>query len=108
MKITVFGPPLNNSGGIGTLFTYFKKEIPDNIQVTFIDTRSNFKNPIFSLFSLMIAILRVTVQKLFGQIDLAHLNMGSRGSALRKLFLALWIKKLLHVPTVLHLHDLRF
>ena len=104
----VFGPPLNNSGGVGTLFTYFRDEVDDLIDLKFVDTRGSSSNPVFSIFNLMWAMYLATILKIQKRIDVAHLNMGSRGSTFRKLILAFWIKRILGVPTALHLHASSF
>ena len=100
----VLGPPLNNSGGVGTLFTYFKEVAKDEVDLTFIDTRGPYKRAIFSVFNLLSALVKVTYLRLTGQIDLAHLNMGSKGSTFRKLILTWWIKAALRKPIVIQLH----
>jgi glycosyltransferase involved in cell wall biosynthesis len=108
LRVVVLGPPLNNSGGVGTLFTYFNDVAKDEVDLTFIDTRGPYKRAVFSLFNLLSALVKVTYLRLTRQIDLAHLNMGSKGSTFRKLILVWWAKKILNLPVVLHLHASSF
>lgn len=108
LRVVVFGPPLNNSGGVGTLFTYFRDEVEGLIDLKFVDTRGSSRHPIFSIFSLLSSICQATILKIQRRIDVAHLNMGSRGSSFRKLTLAFWLKRILGVPTALHLHASSF
>lgn len=105
--MVVFGPPLNNSGGVGTLFTYFKNQVEERIDLRFVDTRGS-SSPLFSIFNLVAAAYLATKLRFQRKIDVAHLNMGSRGSTLRKLTLTLWLKKILRIPTALHLHASSF
>lgn len=106
--MVVFGPPLQNSGGVGTLFTFFKDEVKNEIDLKFLDTRGSSNRPLFSVFNLILSICVATKLKLQTRIDIAHLNMGSRGSAFRKLTLAFWLKRVLQIPTALHLHASSF
>lgn len=108
LRVVVFGPPLNNSGGVGTLFTYFRDEVKDEIDLKFVDTRGSASHPVFSIFNLMLAICTATKLKFQKKIDIAHLNMGSRGSSVRKLTLTFWLKRILRIPTALHLHASSF
>lgn len=108
LRVVVFGPPLNNSGGVGTLFEYFRDEVENQIDLKFVDTRGRSKHAWLSLFNLMFAIWMATKLRLQKKIDVAHVNMGSRGSAFRKLTLTLWLKRILHTPTALHLHASSF
>ncbi|NDC47957.1 MAG: glycosyltransferase family 1 protein [Micrococcales bacterium] len=104
LNVVIFGPPLDRSGGVGTLFTYFRNEVGDDVNLRFVDTRGKYRFPIFSFINLFWALVVATFLKFSKRIELAHLNMGSRGSTYRKLLLLLWLKIVLRTPTVLHLH----
>ena len=108
LRVTVLTPPLHNSGGVGTLFTYAKKFFPQTVDVTFVDTRGNFSNPIFSIFTLIRAGVWLTWAKLTSKVDLVHLNLGSRGSSIRKFSLMLLCQKILKIDYVVQIHSGQF
>jgi len=108
MRVTIFGPPLSNSGGIGTLFRYLSEEVSDEVDLTFVDTRGRAKNPIFSAFALISAVNSALNLRLTKKIDLAHVNFGSRGSAYRKAILIFVLRAILRIPTVAHIHSSTF
>jgi glycosyltransferase involved in cell wall biosynthesis len=108
LKVVVFGPPLSNSGGIGALFTYFREEMHQKVDLKFIDTRGKSRFAVLSIFNLGLALASASFLRLRRKIDVAHLNFGIRGSALRKLILNFWLKSILRIPTVLHLHASSF
>jgi glycosyltransferase involved in cell wall biosynthesis len=108
LKVLVFSPPLDKSGGIGALFSYAKPHFPQYVKVTFIDTRGYLKNPIWSIFTLVKALLILTRYKFHKEVDVVHLNLGARGSAFRKIIIGIFAIFLFHIPTVYQLHASNF
>ena len=106
--VVIFGPNIQNSGGIGTLFSYFKQASTQTNRVAFIDTRGLAENPLTSLGALLRAMIQAAKLKFNRRIDLAHVNFGANGSAFRKTVLVIWLKIFLHVPTIMHLHASSF
>ena len=108
LKVIVLSPPIDKSGGIGTLFRYARENFPDNADVEFIDTRGYSKNPWSSLSRLLRAVALVAWRRMTGNVDVIHLNLGRKGAAIRKLLLTAWCTYVLHVPCVLQLHSSSF
>jgi len=108
LKVIVLSPPIDRSGGIGTLFRYAREYFPPEVDVEFIDTRGYSKNPWSSAITLMRALVLVTWRRISGDVDVIHLNLGARGAAVRKLSLAAWITHVLRTPFVLQLHAATF
>jgi len=108
LKVIVLSPPIDKSGGIGTLFRYARENFTSHVNVEFIDTRGYSSNPWSSLLTLLRALLLVTWRRLTGNVDVIHLNLGRKGAAIRKLLLTSWCSYVLHVPCVLQLHSSSF
>jgi glycosyltransferase involved in cell wall biosynthesis len=62
---------------------------------------------VFSLWHMLVFVVRMLVLRLSGRLDLVHLNLASSGSTWRKLVLAAWAR-LLGVPYTLHLHGAEY
>lgn len=72
-----------------------------NTQVFFQASRGG--SLALSPFYLLAFLIRMTVMRLGGRLDVVHINLSSRGSTYRKLIIAQWARWL-GVPYVLHLH----
>jgi len=108
LRVLVFSPPLDKSGGIGALFTYARPHFPQDVEVTFVDTRGYWKNPTWSTFSLVAGIWTLLIARFRNRVDVIHLNLGARGSAFRKVTLGTLSIFILRVPTVFQLHASTF
>ena len=108
LRVTICTPPLQKSGGVGTLYSYAQDAFGDNVKVCFLDTRGNYSNPIFSIISLGRAVIILTIQKLNKKVDLVHLNLGVDGSAIRKFLLMFVCRMILHIPYVVQIHSGQF
>ena len=108
LSVVILGPPLENSGGIGTLFSYFRNQNHVGVDLRFIDTRGKWKRAPLSFINVSGAIFVCTYLAITKKIDLAHLNFSAKGSTFRKLILLHWLKKTLQIPTVMHLHASSF
>ena len=104
----VLSPPIDKSGGIGTLYRYARDNFPDDVSVEFIDTRGYSNNPWHSITTLLSALALVTWRKIRRQVAVVHLNLGRKGSAIRKLSLTAWCTYILRLPCVLQLHSSSF
>lgn len=108
LKVIVLSPPIDKSGGIGTLYRYARENFPPYVSVEFIDTRGYSNNPWNSITKLLKALVLVTWRKLTGDVEVVHLNLGRKGSAIRKLTLTAWCTYILRLPCVLQLHSSSF
>jgi glycosyltransferase involved in cell wall biosynthesis len=104
IRVALITPPLDSSGGIGRLMSYVAKTIPaDDVAITLLDPRGRSQRPILSIFPLVGTWMELIMLGLTRRVDVAHINMSSHGSSIRKPVL-LWTCKLLRIPVVLHLH----
>lgn len=104
MKIAIVSPPLHKSGGVGTLYRYAYQNFPKDLKVNWIDSRGPWENPLFSFLNVFLAIMKLTVLRIQGSLDLVHFNLGARGSTFRKLIIAGYVKYFLRRPYVIQLH----
>ena len=107
-KVIVLSPPIDRSGGIGTLFRYARENFPADVSVEFIDTRGYSRSPWSSVTKLLHAMILITWRRITGNVDVIHLNLGRKGAAIRKLLLTAWCTYILRVPCVLQLHSSSF
>jgi glycosyltransferase involved in cell wall biosynthesis len=75
----------------------------EEISVTLIDPRGQTSRPALSIFPLTRAWIELMFLGLAHRVDVAHINISSHGSSIRKPAL-LWTCRLLGIPVVLHLH----
>ena len=108
LRVIVLGPPLDQSGGIGALYTYATPFFPEWINVNFIDTRGYRKNPMLSVIPLLKTLRYLSKAKRNKSVDLVHVNFGSRGSALRKLIIIYYAVNVLNLKVVAQLHASTF
>ena len=106
--VAVCTPPLENSGGVGTLFQYAKRHFPSNVQVRFLDTRGHSPWALLSLLNLGSTLISLTKMGLNRKLDVVHCNLGANGSTFRKLVITYWAKNILRVPVILQLHSSSF
>jgi glycosyltransferase involved in cell wall biosynthesis len=103
-RVALITPPLESSGGIGRLMSYVVALMPaENITIKLLDPRGSSRRPVLSVFPLARAWLELVLLALTGSVDLAHINLSSHGSSVRKPVL-LWTCRLFRIPVVLHLH----
>ncbi len=107
-RVIVLSPPLENSGGVGTLFKYAIPNFSPDVDVQFIDTRGSKSNPAFSIFNVMGAVVALSAARIRGRVDVVHLNLGAKGSTLRKSILLLYSHFILRLPNVVQLHSSSF
>lgn len=103
-RIALITPPLDSSGGIGRLMSYVLASMPlAGTKIRVLDPRGRSQRPILSVFPLTRAWVTLVALGLARRIDVAHINMSSHGSSVRKPIM-LWTCRMLHIPVVLHLH----
>jgi glycosyltransferase involved in cell wall biosynthesis len=103
-RVALITPPLDASGGIGRLMSYVLANVSgDDVAVRLLDPRGHSRRPILSIFPLMRAWAAFVALALTRRVDLAHINVSSHGSSIRKSIMS-WTSRLLGVPVVLHLH----
>lgn len=108
LRIVVVGPPLSASGGIGRVMSYAISALAaGDVEIRVLDTRGLGSSPWSSLLPLLWScgtLLRLGAR---GQVDVAHVNISSHGSALRK-GVVIRICRMARIPVVLHLHASSF
>lgn len=104
IRVALITPPLDSSGGIGRLMSYVIQTMSaDDIAIRLLDPRGHSRRPILSILPLSRAWLELVLLGLTGGVDIAHINISSHGSSLRKAIM-LWTCRVLRIPTILHLH----
>jgi glycosyltransferase involved in cell wall biosynthesis len=100
---------LEHAGGIGRMLGYLfeawrLEDRPPPVRL--IDTRGP-RHIVFAPLYFAWALLQITGLALRGRVALLHVNLASRGSALRKLVVT-GLARSLRVPVVIHLHGAQF
>jgi glycosyltransferase involved in cell wall biosynthesis len=103
-RVALITPPLDASGGIGRLMSYVAAASEsDEVTIRLLDTRGRSVHPVLSIFPLLRAWLALLWLGLTRRVDVAHINVSSHGSSVRKPVM-LWTCRLLRIPAILHLH----
>jgi glycosyltransferase involved in cell wall biosynthesis len=103
-RVALITPPLESSGGIGRLMSYVVATMSaEDVAIRVLDPRGSSLRPILSIFPLARAWLQLVSLGLTRGVDVAHINVSSHGSSIRKPVM-LWTCRLFHIPVVLHLH----
>lgn len=108
VRAVVVGPPLTASGGIGRVMSSALAALPaGESEHRVLDTRGHGSSPWSSALPLLrscAVLLRLGAR---GQVDVAHVNISSHGSAFRK-GVVVRVCRLARIPVVLHLHASSF
>ena len=108
LRVVVVGPPLSASGGIGRVMSYTLAALAtEDLQLRVLDTRGLGSSPWSSILPLLRSCGTLFRLGTRGQVDVAHVNISSHGSALRK-GLVVRVCRLARIPLVLHLHASSF
>lgn len=107
-RVVVLSPPIERSGGIGTLFTYARPYLEKYVDLRFLDTRGHYRKPALSLISLTRSLLILTGLRMRGRVDVVHMNLGAGGAAVRKLTALAFASYILRLPCVMQLHAAEF
>ena len=97
-------------GGIDRIMDEVRKiarlKSPAHVSISFGATRgqgSILLSPVY----LVSFLARMAALKVFGRVDVLHINLSSHGSTKRKIIAARWAR-LLGIPYIIHLHGSRF
>ncbi|HEY4202425.1 MAG TPA: glycosyltransferase family 4 protein [Devosiaceae bacterium] len=94
-------------GGIdrvmGSLKAELERQGPCDVEASFASTRGTGYVAL-SLFHTLRFCFKMLFGRLFGRVDVVHINVSSNGSTYRKMVIAWWAR-LLRIPYVLHLHS---
>lgn len=108
LRVVIVGPPLSASGGIGRVMAYTLAALAtDDLEPRVLDTRGLGSSPWSSVLPLLRSCGILLRLGALGQADVAHVNISSHGSALRK-GLVVRVCRLARIPVVLHLHASSF
>jgi glycosyltransferase involved in cell wall biosynthesis len=102
-RVVLVSPPLDASGGIGRVMSYALAALPPGTPVRVLDSRGHARHPVLSLFPLLRVCATLAVLGLTRAADVAHVNLSSHGSTLRK-WAVVAVCRAVRVPVVLHLH----
>lgn len=106
----MLGPSLEEKGGMGSVSTLIINTVPVDVQMQHISTwdgelsRQSGKHR-FNIF--IRAVVSLSKKLLKGEVDVVHLHLAERGSALRKSLLIL-ITRMFGKPVILHAHGCEF
>jgi len=110
LKIVMLGPSLDEKGGMGSVGTLIIKTAPDNLQIEHISTWDGelSRESNIHLFKAFLRALTTFLGKLVrGEVDIVHIHLAERGSALRKALLAL-VAMAFNKPFIMHAHGCEF
>lgn len=108
LRVVVVGPPVSASGGIGRVMSYTLSALAaQDLQPRVLDTRGLGSSPWSSLLPLLRSCGTLFRLGACGRVDVAHVNISSHGSALRK-GVVVRVCRLARIPVVLHLHASSF
>lgn len=110
LKVIMIGPSLEEKGGMGSVGTLIINTVPDDIQMQHISTwdgERSRNSRIHRLKVFLEASLLFGRKLLAGEVDLVHIHLAERGSALRKAILIL-MAKAFGKPVILHAHGCEF
>lgn len=107
-RILIISPPLDNSGGIGTLYQNVASNIEGLAFIRFVDSRGKSKISLLPLLRIPFVLLKLTYVSITWKPDLIHINISGGASIIRKCFVALFIRLFLHKPYVVQLHSSSF
>lgn len=106
IRVLVVGPRPDSSGGIGRLMKVMEEQARTSCGTVckFIDpgATGRARSALFAW-----ALLRIFMLGMTRRVDVLHVNLASRGSALRKMAVGL-VSGLARTPYILHLHGAEF
>ncbi len=110
LRVAMLGPSLAEKGGMGSVSSLILDTAPDDVKIKHISTWDGDKSKA-SKFQMLQAwlrsILSLQCNLLRGKVDLVHIHLAERGSALRKSVLIL-IALAFRKPIILHAHGCEF
>ncbi|MGQ4648019.1 glycosyltransferase [Lyngbya aestuarii] len=109
-QVIMLGPSLEEKGGMGSVSNLIINTAPDGVQIQHFSTWDGEAsiNSRANRLKVFIFTLMTFLGKLFlGEVDLVHLHMAERGSALRKSILIL-LARAFRKPVIIHAHGCEF
>jgi glycosyltransferase involved in cell wall biosynthesis len=109
-KVIMLGPSLDEQGGMGAVCSLIMQSTIAEIDLEHISTwdgKQSKKSKINILKVFAIALSQIIWQLCRGKVDLLHLHLSERGSALRNGILIL-IARLFRKPVIIHAHGAEF
>ncbi|MEW6498567.1 MAG: glycosyltransferase family 4 protein [Cyanobacteriota bacterium] len=110
LKVIMLGPSLKEKGGMGSVGTLIQNTAPAGVQIQHISTWDGEPSRQSSVHRLKVFIgaLIVFLWKLLkGEVDVVHIHLAERGSALRKAIITL-IAMAFRKPVFMHAHGCEF
>lgn len=106
----MLGPSLQEKGGMGSVGTLIINTVPADVQMEHISTwdgELSRKSSVNRLTVFIGAVFSLFWKLLKGEVDLVHIHLAERGSALRKSILILLVRAF-GKPVILHAHGCEF
>lgn len=110
LKIIMIGPSLKEKGGMGSVGTLIINTVPADVQMEHISTWDGELSRQSGTHRLKVfigAVISLFWKLLKGEVDLVHIHLAERGSALRKSLLIL-LARAFGKPVILHAHGCEF
>jgi len=110
LKVIMLGPSLEEKGGMGSVGTLILNTAPADVQMQHISTwdgELSRQSGIHRLKVFIGAVFSLLGKLLKGEVDIVHVHLAERGSALRKSIIIL-LTKAFGKPVILHTHGCEF
>lgn len=110
LKVIMLGPSLEEKGGMGSVGTLILNTAPADVQMQHISTwdgELSRQSGIHRLKVFIGAVFSLLGKLLKGEVDIVHVHLAERGSALRKSIIIL-LTKAFGKPVILHAHGCEF
>jgi glycosyltransferase involved in cell wall biosynthesis len=110
LKVIMLGPSLEEKGGMGSVGTLILNTAPANLQIQHISTwdgELSRRSSLHRLKVFILALIALLWKLLRGEVDVVHIHLAERGSALRKSILVL-IAIAFRKPIIMHAHGCEF
>lgn len=104
INVAMLGPSLEEKGGMGAVETLIINSTPAPIEIQHASTWDGEQSTLKLFSKALVFLLR---QSIVGKVDLVHIHLAERGSALRKSLLAL-IAFVCRKPIIMHAHGCEF
>lgn len=110
LKVIMLGPSLEEKGGMGSVGTLIINTVPADIHMEHISTwdgELSRQSGIHRLQVFIRAVISLFWKLLKGEVDVVHIHLAERGSALRKSILIM-LTKVFGKQVILHAHGCEF
>jgi len=110
LKVVMMGPSLDEKGGMGSVGTLILNNALAELQIEHISTWDGelSRNSTIYMFKAFVRALFALFEKLLkGEVDIVHIHLAERGSAVRKAIIAL-VTMAFNKPFIMHAHGCEF